>query len=261
MPFPTISLPNYEVPLPSKPELIYRFRPYVIKEEKVLFMTNLSEDKKEYSKAIRKLLVDCSLNPTFNEEFVEHLSYFDTEFLYLALRARSVGEIQEIEYTCNNMVSKNNDNELKEPCSHKVLVPVDFTKIEVEFPPFHANSIKLTDDITINFKYPSFEYVESFSVKLEQIGTDVNKAYEASLYYLSGLIDSVITADGVIGEKDFTIAEGAEWLQTLTSDSFNKIKVAYLDNVPRTILKTHFHCDKCGYDTDMTLEGLESFFE
>ncbi len=253
---PTLSLPSYEVNLPSKPELIYRFRPFVLREEKLLLMSSYSDDKMEFSKAIKKILVDCSLNPTFDEAFVNSLSYFDTEYLYLALRARSVGEIQEVEYTCNHDVALDGNI-----CGHKVKVKVDFTKMEVDIPEGHERSIKLSDNIVLNMNYPSYEYLEVYSKKIAVEDQSAAVMFDFSLEYLAGLINNVITDDGVISAKDFSKEEAIEWLGNLTEDNFMRIQKTYLDKSPKVIMKTHFLCGKCGWEQDLVLEGLESFFD
>lgn len=219
-------------------------------------MTNYGNDKAEFSKAIKKVLFDCSLNSIFTEEFIGRMSYFDTEFLYLALRARSVGEVQEVEYVCNNIPEGET-----EPCGTKVMVPVDFTKMEFEVPEGHTRSIELTDQVVLNMNYPSFEYLEDYSKKIGQEGLPPDDMFDISLEYLAGLIDTVFTPDGVIKANDFTKEEAVEWLENLTEDNFLRIQQGYLNKSPKIAIKTHFHCKKCGWEQDISLEGLESFFD
>jgi hypothetical protein len=228
-----------------------------MKEEKLLLMANYSNDKLEYSKAIKRVIVDCSLNPDFNEEFVANLPHFDTQFLFLTLRARSIGEVQEIEYTCNNEYDQ--DGVVK-PCGAKVTVPVDFTKMELDVPEGHNRNIKLSDGIIVTFKYPSFEYLEEFANRSSVENLTGDQLFDLSIEYLSGLMEKVITQEGVLTQKDFSKQEAIDWLEDLTEENFIKIRDEYLEKTPRIVIKSHFKCKKCAFEQGIVLEGLESFF-
>jgi hypothetical protein len=256
--FPSVALPAFECDLPSNPNIKYRFRPFLVKEEKILLLLDSASTAAEITATTLKLIKDCCLNENFD---FDALAYFDIEFLFLALRARSVGEVQKVSYTCNNMID--NGGADLHLCGNKVVVDVDFTKMEVS-PTDHSNIVELDGGVKIEMRYPNQEILRDFeaSVRAED-GTPPTQTeiYEASLTFVSDLIVKIITENGAIKRGvDFDHQACKDWVEKLTHPNFAKLQ-QFVETMPKIVIKIDFNCNKCGYHEDMVLEGLQSFFE
>ncbi len=252
--FPTLSMPTFEVDLPSNPNIKYRFRPFMVKEEKILLMTDY-ESSAETAKAVMQLIKACCLNEKFD---FDTLSYFDIEFLFLALRARSAGEIQTVLYECNNMVG---DDDPKHRCGNKVPVNVDFTKMEVS-PNNHSVNIVIDGNIHLEMRYPTAEIIHEFELATtkEEPLTEI-EIYETSVKFIASLVNKIISNDGAMKrDVDFTSESMEDWVQTLTHKDFQKLQ-EFVATMPKVVVKADFACSKCGYSEEMILEGLQSFFD
>ena len=138
MPLPKLSIPDYECTLPRGQSVTYR--PFLVREEKLLYLAMETQDNKEMIKAVKEIIKNCT-----SVKKVEDLATFEIEYLFLKIRSKSVGEVSEFKLTCPD------DEETQ------VDVQVNLDEVEVQIPSNHSNVIKITDEITLTMKYPSLD--------------------------------------------------------------------------------------------------------
>lgn len=248
--FPNVALPAFEVNLPSNPKIIYRFRPFLVKEEKLLLLLDENSSVTEITRITLDLIKRCCLNEKFD---FDSLSYFDIEYLFLALRARSVGEIQEVIYQCANLV----DGRV---CGNHVPLKVDFTKMEV-IPENHSTIVFLSNGVSVEMRYPTEEIVRAFTETTNKEAPTQNEIYEASIEFISSLVMKIMNDNGAIKrDVDFSQSGCKDWIETLTHNDFAKLQ-KFVETMPKVVIKCEFVCNKCGYKELMILESLQSFFE
>lgn len=240
---PKIDVPVYEIKLPSSGEAI-RFRPFTVKEEKLFLMAYESDDAKYSVDTIIQVLNNCVIS----DIQIKDLPTFDIEYLFLNLRARSIGEIVKLRYRCNNDVGT---EEEPKKCNSLVEMELNILEVEPTKSPEHTNKIEITNDLGIVMKYPKMSLikdnaeVDDFNVVLELI---IN------------CIDYIYDKDNIYYAKDSSNEELMEFLDSLQSKELEKIKV-FFDTMPKMKKKVDFECKKCGYHENIELEGLQSFFE
>lgn len=240
---PKIEVPLYELTLPLTKKTI-KYRPFLVKEEKILLMAVEGQDEKSTLLAIKQIVNNCVLD-TLD---VDNLPMTDLEFIFLNLRARSVGEVVELQYKCNN---KTGELGLETPCGNVMKFNVNLLEIKPEFPEGHTNNIKLSDNVGIVLKYPSFKNYEKVDTK--------NSEIEIIIDILLDCIDYIYDQDTLYYAKDSTRVELQEYIEGLTQDQFKKIQ-EFFSSIPKIKTKIDFKCDKCGYTETFEVEGLQSFF-
>ena len=236
MALPTMDLPTYELEVPSTKKKI-KIRPFLVKEEKVLLMALESDDEKNIKEAVLSLLKACIQSRIK----VENLSTFDLEFIFLNIRAVSVGEMVEILVTCQD------DNETQ------VKHQLNLTDVKVEFPDGHNNKIMLTDDTGIIMKYPTFnEFVE---------GQFSNKEMddEGAIKIIAQSIDQIFQGEEVYDESTTTKKEFVQFVENLTKEQLEKVQ-AFFESAPRLEHTFKVTNPNTGVESDYTLRGLQSFF-
>ena len=240
MALPKIDTPIYELKLPLSRKTV-KFRPFLVKEQKNLLMAIEADDKETIERNIKQVLHNCTLTENID---IEKLPVIDVEYYFLNLRARSVGEVVENTYLCNNVV---ND----EKCGNKLPVTFNILDITVSEMEKDADVIKLTDNITIKLKYPEFATIEriksmdnSVDVAFEIIANSIEYIFDGSQYYYA---------------NETTEKELLEFIESLNSEQFTNIE-KFFDNLPKLNKKIEVKCSKCGYQHNIDMEGLESFF-
>jgi hypothetical protein len=231
MALPTISLPSFETKIPSTKKKI-KFRPFLVKEEKVLLMALEGKDKREIANAIYDVLDDCIITKNVD---VRKLPTFDIEYLFLMLRSKSVGE--EITFTMSHGEGIE--------CDHKTEVSVNLNEVQVEGKILDGN-IMLTDTVGIKMHYPTIDAIDN-----------LKEDTDAILSVLASCIDVVFDDDDVY--EDFTHDEMIEWLGNLNTSQFEKIN-EFFSNSPKLSHTIKWKCPKCGQDDEVTIEGLYNFF-
>jgi DNA-directed RNA polymerase subunit M/transcription elongation factor TFIIS len=237
---PKIDIPIYETKLISSGEVI-RFRPFLVKEQKLFLMAGESDDPKETVKTIKQVLRNCVLD----DIDIENMATFDIEYLFLQLRARSVGEIANLRFTCNNNISET------EKCGNAVKIDVNVLEINPEKNKDHSNKIQITDKVGVVLKYPTFN-----SLDISNLDTD---NIEQILEIIVSCIDYVYDADSVYYAKDTPKQELVEFIENLKQADLEKISV-FFNTLPKIKKDVDFNCEKCGYHETLTLEGIQSFF-
>lgn len=236
---PKIEHPVHEVFLKSLDKKV-RFRPFLVKEEKLLLMAKESDDIEEITKSVKQIITNCCLD----QINVDDLPTFDVEMFFLHLRMRSVGEVAQMVYTCDNVVDGN-------PCGHQTDFDLDLKNVVYEETEGHSNIIKLTESVGLCFKYPSLNVPEAaLNEKFEDGG------YEIISQYLDYIYDSEqIYKRDTISKEEIT-----EFFDNLALSQVTLIKNFFL-NAPKVVLKQEITCKKCGHKNNVNVEGILSFFD
>jgi hypothetical protein len=243
MALPKIDVPIYDVKLISTGKKV-RFRPFTVKEEKLFLMASESSDSESIITAITQVLNNCVLD----DVDIESLPLFDVEYLFLNLRARSISEVVNLKYKCNNKVTNEEGNEKK--CNNEVQLDVNILEIEPQNNPIHTSKIELSSNLGIVMKYPKMSFMNNMDSKDE---------FDAILNIIVDCIDYIYDEDNVYYAKDTDRKELVEFVESLQSKDLDKIK-QFFDTMPKMKKEVEFKCKKCGYNEKLELEGLQSFF-
>ena len=238
MPLPKISTPTYELELPSTDQKI-KYRPFLVKEEKLLVIALESEDTKQITTAIKTVIKNCIHTKDIK---VETLPTFDIEYLFLNIRGKSVGEKVDVNIVCPD------DNETN------VSVSIDLDEIRIQKNEGHTNKIKVDDKIMMEMKYPSLEQFikNNFDFNNEN-------AMEQSFDLIASCIDKIYTEDDVWIAADVTKKEITEFLDSMNSSQFKEIE-KFFETMPKLSHKIKVTNPKTEVESEVTLEGLASFF-
>jgi len=238
MPLPKISTPTYELELPSTGKTI-RYRPFLVKEEKLLVIALESEDNKQITNAIKTVIKNCILTKDVK---VETLPTFDIEYLFLNIRGKSVGEEVEVNIICPD------DNETN------ATVSISLDDIKVQKNEEHTNKIKVDASIMMEMKYPSLEQFikTNFDFKNEN-------AMDQSFDLIASCIDKIYTEDEVWSTSDVTKKELTEFLDQMNSSQFKQIE-RFFETMPKLSHKITIVNPKTQVESEVVLEGLASFF-
>ena len=234
MALPTMDLPTYELVVPSNKKKI-KFRPFLVKEEKVLLMALETDDEKNIKNAVFELLKSC----ISTRIKLESLASFDLEYIFLNIRAVSVGEIVQMNITCQ-------DDE-----KTQVKYNLNITEAQVIFPKGHSNKIMLTDKLGVIMKYPSFDgFVEGQFAQNKEF--DVIKVVAES-------IDQIFEGEEVYDESTTNKKEFIQFVESLTNAQLEKIQT-FFETAPRLEHTFKVKNPNTGVESDYTLRGLQSFF-
>ena len=238
MPLPKISTPTYELELPSTQKKV-RYRPFLVKEEKVLLIALETEDTKEITNAIRAVIKSCVLTRGIK---VETLPTFDIEYLFLNIRGKSVGETIEVNLICP-------DDGVTEV---KKNIPID--NIKIQRTDDHTNQIKLDDNIMMEMKYPSLDQFIKNNFDFTQ-GNQMDQSFEL----IGSCIDKIYTEEEVWTASDCTKKELSEFLESMNSSQFKEIE-SFFETMPKLTHTIKVKNPNTEKESDVVLEGLASFF-
>jgi hypothetical protein len=238
MPLPKISTPTYELELPSSGELI-KYRPFLVKEEKVLVIALESEDTKQITNAIKTVIKNCILTKGVK---VESLPTFDIEYLFLNIRGKSVGEEIQVNLICPD------DGETT------VSVSIDIDSIKVQKNKEHTKQIKVDDNVMMEMKYPSLDQFIKNNFDFNS-----NNAMDQSFELISSCIDKIYTQDEVWSSADVTKKELVEFIEQMNSSQFKEIE-KFFETMPKLSHQVTFTNPNTKVENTVTLEGLSSFF-
>ena len=238
MPLPKINTPTYELILPSTGKKI-KYRPFLVREEKILIMALEGENNEEITNAIIQILSDCILTKGIN---VSKLATFDIEYLFLNVRAKSVGETVEVNVTCPD------DNKTS------VQMEINIDSIKVQKTRGHKSTIKLDDQYSMKLKYPSMdEFIDSNFESNQE--SDVNK----SLNMITSCIEMIYDEEESWNASDSTQQELEEFIEQLNSKQFKSIE-KFFETMPKLSHKIKVTNPATGVESEVVLEGLASFF-
>ena len=238
MPLPRISTPTYELELPSTEETI-QYRPFLVKEEKLLVIALESEDTKQITNAIKTVIKNCIITKNIK---VETLPTFDIEFLFLNIRGKSVGEELEVNIICPD------DNETQVP------VKIVLDDIKVQKNETHEKKIKIDDSVMMEMKYPSLDQFIKNNFDFEG-----GNAMDQSFDLIASCIDKIYTADEVWVTSDVTKKEVTEFLDSMNSSQFKDIE-KFFETMPKLSHTIKVKNPKTEVESEVVLEGLASFF-
>ena len=238
MPLPKITAPTYELELPSTQKKV-RYRPFLVKEEKVLLIALESEDTKEITNAIRAVIKSCVLTRGIK---VETLPTFDIEYLFLNIRGKSVGETIEVNLICP-------DDGVTEV---KKNIPID--DIQIQRTDGHTNQIKLDDNIMMELKYPSLDQFIKNNFDFAE-GNQMDQSFEL----IGTCIDKIYTEEEVWTASDCTKKELTEFLESMNSSQFKEIE-NFFETMPKLTHTIKVKNPNTEKENDVVLEGLASFF-
>jgi len=238
MPLPRISTPQYELELPSTGETI-QYRPFLVKEEKLLVIALESEDTKQITTAIKNVIKNCIHTKGIK---VESLPTFDIEYLFLNIRGKSVGEEIEVNIICPDDETTN------------VPVKIDLDSIKVQFSEEHSKQIKIDDSIMMEMKYPSLDQFIKNNFDFSQ-----NNAMDQSFDLIASCVDKIYTEDEVWSSADVTKKELIDFLEQMNSAQFKEIE-KFFETMPKLSHKIQITNPNTKVESEVIIEGLASFF-
>ena len=237
MSLPKIEAPTYELVLPSSGRKI-RYRPFLVKEEKILVIAMESENMEDISRAVKQVLSNCILTRGTK---VEKLSSFDIEYLFLNIRGKSVGEEVEVIITCPD------DGTTQVPTS------INLDDITVQTGKGHSKDIKLDSDLVLRMKYPSMEEFIKSNFSTEDISLDT------TFDLISSCIEQVYSEEESWSASDCSKKELREFLEQLSSKQFKDIET-FFETMPKLTHTVKVLNPNTKVESDIVLEGLNSFF-
>ena len=238
MPLPKIATPTYELELPSTKQKI-KFRPFLVKEEKLLVLALETEDSSQITTAITEVIKGCILTKNVK---VEELPTFDIEFLFLNIRGKSVGEEVEVNIICPD------DGETEVP------VKISLDEIEVQFSDDHSTKIKIDDNLMMEMKYPS---LDQFVKNNFDFNSD--SSMDQSFEIIGSCIDKIFNEEEVWAVEDFSKQEVEEFLEQMNSSQFKEIE-KFFSTMPKLSHQVKVKNPKTKKTSTVVLEGLSSFF-
>ena len=238
MPLPTIVTPSYELELPSTGKKV-KYRPFLVKEEKLLVLALETESTKDISTAIKTVLKNCIQTRGVK---VENLPTFDIEYLFLNIRGKSVGEEVEV-----NLIAP--DDEVTQ-----VPVTINIDEIEVQKSDEHTNKVKLDKNLTMEMKYPSLDQFIKSNFDFNDDNT-----MDQSFDLIASCIDKIYSEEEVWSTADCTKKEVKDFLEQMNSMQFKEIE-KFFDTMPKLSHSVTFINPKTKVESTVVLEGLSSFF-
>lgn len=240
MALPKLEVPTYELELPLSKKKI-KYRPYLVKEQKALMMALESSDAKTIQHNVREILTVCTLSKDVD---IDELPIVDIEYYFLQLRAKSVSEISESKYRCNNEVED-------KVCGNIMEAKIDLTEIQPVQEEYVDPEIKLTDTITIKMKYPPFKLVKD--------SIDMDNITEVTFNMLAQSIEYVYDGEQFHYAKEVSVEELVDFIEQLNQEQFEKLE-KFFNSIPKLSKRIDMTCSKCGFEHHLDVEGLESFF-
>ena len=235
MTLPVISVPKFELTLPSTGKK-YKYRPFLVKEEKILLIALEGDNSREILSAVKDLVSAC-----VEKIKIEDLTIFDLEYVFLRLREKSIGDIIKI-----NLRHKNSSE-----CENVQEVEVNLNEVGVIFNDKNEKKIQLTDNVGMVLKYPSITI-------MDKISDDSNES-DYAMEILENCIDYIYDADKIYPSKDYKKEEIHQFIDSLSHQHMEKID-NFFTTLPKLEHKVTWKCEKCGKEETMTLSGLSDFF-
>jgi hypothetical protein len=237
MPLPKIATPTYELEIPSIKKTV-KYRPFLVKEEKILILAQESEDPKQIADAVKTVISDCIITRGVK---VDKLATFDIEYLFLNIRGKSVGETVDVLITCpDDMVTQ-------------VPVTISLDDINVEISSEHSRDIILDGNLTLRMRYPS---IDEF---IKNNFTDEDVSVDDTFELICSCIEQVYSEEESWSAGDFTKKELKEFVEQLTSKQFKQVE-KFFDTMPKLSHKIKLKNPETGVESEVVLEGLTSFF-
>lgn len=239
---PKIDVPTYELKLPSNGKEV-RFRPFLVKEEKLLLMAAKSDDANEIIKTTKQIINNCLIDSDVN---VDTLPFFDVDCLFIALRAKSIGESIEVRYVCQNNLEDGT------PCNGKFEATIDVSNVEVDKNETIKTEIKFDDNLIFYMKYPTYSIIKVLN--------DNSDSLEKKIKIICASIDRIFIKDQFYTNKDFSTEELQNFVENLTQEQFEKLN-EFIANFPSFYVKGKGVCVKCGKEHTVRYKDFVRFFQ
>lgn len=240
MALPIMNTPVYNLTVPSTGQNI-KYRPFLVKEEKALLIAQQSEDTKIMVDSLKTVISGCVLDKID----VDNLATFDIEYIFTQIRAKSVGEIIELLFPCDEDHGEDQDKA-------KLKISIDLTNLQVEFPEGATKKIPLFGDVGVVMKYPTFETM----TKMENLDVeDVDAIFDV----IASSIDLIYQGEELFYAKEQSKEELLEFLYNLTNEQFQNLQ-SFFKNMPKISKTIEYNCPICSKHHSVTLEGMQSFF-
>lgn len=238
---PEVSLPIYDIKIPSTGQII-KIRPFLVKEEKILLMALESKDENEIINTTRQVVQSCILSEGIN---IDKLPFFDVDYLFIALRAKSVGESIDIKFTCSNLI------EPDKLCNNIFSAKIDIANVGITKNEDISTDIKLSATTIVKMKYPNYAVMKTI--------LDDENNLTKKIRIIAGSIAQITDKDKVYTSKDFTKEEIIKYIENLTQEQFKKLE-AFVDNFPTFFVAADAQCPKCGFNHHLEYTEFTSFF-
>ena len=235
MALPKLNTAQYELKVPSTGKTI-EYRPFLVKEEKILLMALEGEEEKEMAKAIKQILSQCILTENFK---IDNLALVDVEYIFLKVRGKAVGDKSKIFIECTNT-----------ECENKIEIELNLEEVKIDKKKGHTDLIKLTDDIQVRMVPPKMEYLMA-TVSKNQIDLVMDVIRDS--------ISEIIQGKEVFSAQDHSKEELEDFLNSLNSGQFQKVR-EFFETMPALRHDIEYTCNKCNKTEKQTLQGLASFF-
>ena len=235
MALPKLNSPTYELKVPSTGNSI-SYRPYLVKEEKILMMAMESNDNEQMMRAVKDVIRSC----TSDSVDVDTLAMFDIEYIFTQLRAKSVGETSTVSVKCSECGSSND-------------VDVNLEEVYVNVPDSTTHTISLTDTVGVSLKYPSVNAM----VKAQS--SDTKSEIDRVFDLIVACIDSIYSDDEIFDAKEQSEKELKEFIESLNTQQFNKVR-DFIESIPSAAINVEFMCMSCSEHNSFEVKGLGNFF-
>jgi hypothetical protein len=240
MALPKLDVPTYEIELPISKTKI-KYRPFLVKEQKNLLMAIESNESSTIQQNVKDILYNCTLTEGID---IEKLPIIDIEYYFIQLRAKSVGEVVESRYRCNNEV---NDKE----CGNIMEKDINLMDIKVEMDPDNNPEIQLSNKIAIKMKYPEFGIVKN--------SLDLDNINDITFNMIADSIEYIYDGEQFYYGHEAQPGEMLEFVEGMNQEQFMKVE-KFLNSLPTLKQNIEMTCGKCGFHHNIEVEGLESFF-
>lgn len=247
MGLPRVDTPVHEMTLTSNNKKI-KFRPFLVKEEKLLLMALESKNEREMVLTMKQIIENCLLS----DINVDTLPMFDVQHIFLQLRAKSVGEIVEV-----TLRHPNGKNKKEQECDGSEKIKIDISKISPKSDNTHNVQIKINDKIGLQMKYPTMEIYNEMS-NLYDIGSSEN-TIESIFDIIVNSIDYIYQDEEIFYAREHSKQEMHDFLNSLNSDQFENVR-NFFKTMPNLTYTHSFKCSKCNTEEELLLEGIEDFF-
>lgn len=242
MTLPKIDVPTYDIRLPSNDKTV-KIRPFLVKEEKLLLMAVESKDNENIIKTTKQVINNCIVAGDVD---VEKLPFFDVDYLFIALRAKSVGEKIEMSYTCNNTIPESGR------CGGVFQADIDISHCRIDKNEDVSMDVNLSGTLFVKMKYPTYSIMKAI--------TGNETILEKKISIIMSCVDRIVNGDKVYTNKDFTKEELRGFIEDLTNEQYKKLE-EFVDNLPTFYIESKGLCPKCQYEHNIKYTDFTRFFQ
>jgi hypothetical protein len=237
---PKIDLPVYDLTIPSTNEKV-KVRPFTVKEEKLLLMAMESKDNDEIIRTVKQIINNCLIKGKVD---IDKLPFFDIDFIFVFLRAKSVGDTVEIQMTCHNVLEDGTT------CNNLFETDMDISKCHIEYKDGISNDVKLSTSQGVKLRYPNYASMK----RMENIDP-----LEAKTQIIVNAIDYIYDDKGMYSWKDYSKDELKDFVEGLTEENYNKLQ-DFVGNFPTMVVDLQGKCTKCGFEHNVRYTDFYDFF-